>query len=149
MSAQVIFDDKQAIGREGLNNLFEQLNMAVAVSFATQNKDRFTGSRFKSIIHPDFVTPTVIGFISGSALILDPLRSRIGFGLGPQLIQTNRPSLRGCRQIGRYNEPLFSQTQDHVFVVHGTNSPVCASETLLLRPRSKSLSPIDAHHGVL
>jgi len=30
-------------------------------------------------------------------------------------------------------------------VVYGTNPPVCASETLLLRPRSKSLSPLDTH----
>jgi hypothetical protein len=73
MSAQVIFDDEQAISREGLNNLLEQLNMTVAVSFAT-------GSRFKSTMHPDFATPTIIGVIRGSALILDPLCSRIGFG---------------------------------------------------------------------
>jgi hypothetical protein len=52
MSAQVIFDDEQAIGREGLNNLLEQLNKVEAVSFATQNKGRFTGSRFKAPCTP-------------------------------------------------------------------------------------------------
>jgi hypothetical protein len=116
MNSKVVFNNQPTIGRKLADNLFQELNVAGAISTRAYQDRCLSGSWFKRSMNPHFAAATIIRFESSSSWSQFPFFTRVGLdSYWTHFINTDDSCSRRRCHISLDYAPLFSTNSGSCF----------------------------------